>query len=650
VQPSPRRKGRGLLVAVVVVLAVVALIFVGRHWWDANPNPTPPPPATTDVRPEDPRLTFKTPYRNVRPEVKYVGDAACAGCHESQARTYRDHPMSRSLAPLASATSLERYTEAARNPFVVQRLRYRVERRGQRAWHRETALDAEDRPIAENAAEVRFSIGSGRSGRAYLIDRGGYLFSSPITWYPSRGIWDLSPGYDKDNPHFARPISPDCLFCHANHADHVARTVNRYRPPIFRGYGIGCERCHGPGELHVRRHKDGARIDDLDDTIVNPARLEYDLRESVCQQCHLQGQARVLRRGRDTFDYRPGLPFHLFMSEFVRPIQQGGTLKFAGSVEQMHASRCFQKSAGRNKMGCTSCHDAHAVPAEENKNAFYRQRCLNCHKERGCSLPAADRRGRDDNCIACHMERTGSDVNHTAITDHRLLRRPDRARPADDPPRPAQVQLLHFHRHLADAKDPDGERDLAIALVRLADRQGSDAARALTEKALPLLESALRRDRTDLPAWEARGNALWFQGRLEDAEAAFATVLAAAPEREPSLFLAASLALRLKRAEQARGHAERLLQVNPWRWRHHLLLGQAHGQAGNWSAAIRACRQALDLDPVEPAARQLLVLAHLRSGEQVQARREFATMLALHPPQAEELRRWFAEEMRRTGR
>ena len=113
--------------------------------------------------------------------------------------------------------------------------------------------------IAQNEAEVQFAVGSGRQGIAYLIERDGFLFQSPITWYPRERRWDLSPGYEKSNLHFDRPIQPDCLFCHANRVEPVAGTVNRYRPPIFRGHAIGCERCHGPGELHVKRPDVGRR-------------------------------------------------------------------------------------------------------------------------------------------------------------------------------------------------------------------------------------------------------------------------------------------------------------------------------------------------------------------------------------------------------
>jgi predicted CXXCH cytochrome family protein len=649
-----------VLLSVVAVLVLLAVSFAAREWLRDHSRPTPAPAAKTSAQPEDPRLTFSTPYRNVRPEVNYVGDRACAGCHPDQARTYQGHPMSRSLAAVAAATPLERYGEAAHNPFAVPGFRYEVDRQGERVWHKEALIDSQGRTVAQTRAEVDFAIGSGRSGRAYLINREGYLFSSPITWYPAKGIWDLSPGYEKDNPHFDRPITPDCLFCHSNHADHVADSLNRYRPPIFRGHGIGCERCHGPGELHVQRQERGEAGAGADDTIVNPARLEHALRESVCQQCHLQGQQRVWRRGRDTFDYRPGLPFHLFMSEFVKPPEQSGDFKFVGSVEQMYASRCFQNSRGENKMGCTSCHDPHAVPSQQEKAAFYRRRCLNCHqdgrdeadarKAKSCSLPVADRREKADSCTACHMQKTGSNVNHIAITDHRILRRPDRSRPTEDWPRPGPMPLVHFHRDVS-GEDLEVERDRAIALVRLADSQrDGEVGRWLTELALPRLESALKRDEEDWPAWEAKGSALWFQGRLEEAEACFQKVLAAVPEREHSLYLAATLALRQRRVEAAQRYAERLLRVNPWRWRYHLTFAQSQGQGNHWRAAVLACRGALQLNPADWATRQLLVLGHLRLGERAQAEREFDLLLALNPPRPEALRRWFAEELRQASR
>ena len=128
--------------------------------------------------------------------------------------------------------------------------------------------------------------------------------------------WDISPGYGEftTRPDFERAIQPDCLFCHANQFRPVAGTLNRYETPIFQGHAIGCERCHGPGELHVEQAGLSA---ESDFTIVNPANLTPALRDSVCQQCHLQGSFRFARAGRELLDYRPGLPIHRFLAVFL---------------------------------------------------------------------------------------------------------------------------------------------------------------------------------------------------------------------------------------------------------------------------------------------------------------------------------------------
>jgi hypothetical protein len=369
----------------------------------------------------------------------YVGDEVCAECHRELYETYRRHPMGRSLAPVLAVAPREPDDRAAHNPFEATSFRYQVERRRDRVVHRESALDPQGQVLTMQDVEVHFAVGSGQRGRSYLINRDGYLFESPITWYPLRGIWDLSPGYRKGNLHFSRPVVATCLFCHCNQVEPVEHTANQYRLPLFRGHAIGCERCHGPGELHARRQGESEAASGSDDTIVNPRHLDHALREAVCQQCHLQGEERVVRRGRQLFDYRPGLPQHDFLVDFVKPVERGGDPKFVGTVEQMYASRCFRESSGPNKLGCISCHDPHALPAEGRKAAYYRERCLACHRTRGCSLSAERRQqGNADDCIACHMPRTPSDISHTAISDHHIPRRP--TGPPDTPRRPGRAR------------------------------------------------------------------------------------------------------------------------------------------------------------------------------------------------------------------
>jgi hypothetical protein len=558
--------------------------------------------------------------------------------------------MGRSLTPVGAPARAEQDEASQNADFRAQGFHYRVERRGSQVVHREMKEDPQGRVLAEMESAVRFAVGSGTRGRSYLVDHDGYLFQSPITWYPQKRTWDLSPGYAARNHHFARPVPAECLFCHSNYADEVADTVNRYRPPIFQGYAIGCERCHGPGELHVQKKsvpsRQGEEPAEVDTTIVNPRHLEPALRDSVCEQCHLQGEVRVLRRGRSTFDYRPGLPLQLFVSVFVTAPEMAATKKFVGHVEQMHASRCFLASAG--KMSCSTCHDPHQLPGTAERLAYYRDRCMSCHAEKDCGLPANVRlqTSKEDSCIACHMPAGKSDIPHASITDHTIPRQADQSPPqrsATRQLRPENAPLLHFHRDVLGASNPDTARDLGIALMDRVERYPQPIRAMLARRALPLLEDALQGDDGDVPAWQAKAASLWALGRTQEAAAAFEVILAKAPGNEAALHSAATLAMERELPDSARGYWERALRVNPWRYEFHYGLAAARAQMRDWPAAVDECQQAIRLNPFKWETRKLLVRCYLSLRAKEQARKEFQLLLGLEPPEPEALRRWYTE-------
>jgi hypothetical protein len=151
-----------------------------------------------------------SPYKNTRPGVRYVGDAACVRCHAEIAETFRQHPMGRSLAPVTAA-HMSADGPSDRVLFEVYGLRYSVENRDGRLIHKEARRDAAGRIVAQNEAQVQYAVGSGRRGVGYLIERDGFLFQSPISWYTQARQWDLSPGYTNGQGHFDRPITSNCL-------------------------------------------------------------------------------------------------------------------------------------------------------------------------------------------------------------------------------------------------------------------------------------------------------------------------------------------------------------------------------------------------------------------------------------------------------
>jgi hypothetical protein len=626
-QPAFRGKTRQVL-----LWGLLAFLGLGFAWWWASPRPVDEGP-----------FTFQSPFQNTRPGVQYVGDETCAQCHGEIVKTYRQHPMGRSLASLTDAPPLGNLDHSANNPFEAQGYQYLVQRRGRRLFHKEVRRGPGGEILAETEAEVAYVLGSGQRGFSFLINRKGYLFQSPISWYSQKKRWDLAAGYQKVNRHFERVIPEECLFCHCNHAQKVEETLNHYQEPIFGGHAIGCERCHGPGELHAERP---GKVGGVDYSIVNPRHLQPALREAVCQQCHLQGEVRVLRAGRKTFDFRPGLPMHLFWSVFVRPREFTDAQKAVGQVEQMYESRCFQKSAGR--MGCTSCHDPHQLPPPEEKTSYYRNRCLKCHKDRGCTLSEIDRRRQDaeDSCIRCHMSSMkASDIAHTALTDHRIPRRPRKAGgPADPAPLdPDEIPLVHIHRDLVDRRDKGVSRDLGVALVRLATRMGVSAtSQHLGSLALPLFDSEGGLQPGDVAGLHAKGYALWLQSRGEKAQAALEAALATAPAAEMVLENLATLSEQLGQQDKALEYRQRLLEVNPFLSSYHAELAGTYTHMGKWDLADKACQKALELNPANFEARKVWITSLVQRGERRKAITQLKALLAFDPPNKRSLEDWLS--------
>ena len=123
--------------------------------------------------------------------------------------------------------------------------------------------------------------------------------------------------------------------------------------------GIECERCHGPGSLHVKEKLKGIKVDTskyADYSITNPRHLPRDLQMDICQRCHLQGVA-VLNEGKNFFDFRPGMQLSDVMQVFL-PRFSNSHEKFimASQADRLRLSPCYLKS---EELSCISCHNPH---------------------------------------------------------------------------------------------------------------------------------------------------------------------------------------------------------------------------------------------------------------------------------------------------
>src|SRR5262249_11674725 len=152
---------------------------------------------------------------------------------------------------------------------------------------------------------------------------------------------------------------------------------------------------------------------------------------------------------------------------------------------------------------------------------------------------------------------------------------------------------------------------------------------------------AVRQSPRDVPTREARGYALWLQGRSAKALEDFEAVLQRAPERERSLLPAAYITMALDNLDASVEYWQRLLALNPWQADYHTDHARLRLRRRDWPAAAEATRAALRINPANVKARQLLYEALLRGGEREKAQTEFELLIAAAPPEREEeLRRW----------
>jgi Tfp pilus assembly protein PilF len=386
-------------------------------------------PAAAEA-PDEPSPTF----RNVAAGVDYVGDAACAGCHAQEAAAYQKHGMSASFHRWTPAVRLEPPLDAG-IAHPRSGMRYAVVEDSGALWQVEFLAGPDGRRLHELRRRIDYVMGSGRLARSYFTEENGRLFQLPLTWYRSHG-WDFSPGYEVNNARFERLLPDRCVACHASYPRALPRLEGKYaelRP------GIGCERCHGPGALHVRERRTspaggraavaaggraasdtaGADTAAFDRSIVNPARLPLERRLDVCEQCHVHTAVTVPRAGRGAFDYQPSQPLRDQFAFF----RETGSVDVVSQAERLRQSACFVATRRRDRpLECATCHDPHRPPAGA---AARNQPCAGCHAP-AALLARVGRRARaahdpGADCVRCHMPSVKPHtLPHGTFTDHRI--------------------------------------------------------------------------------------------------------------------------------------------------------------------------------------------------------------------------------------
>lgn len=377
-------------------------------------------------------------YLNHHDSAIYVGINTCKLCHQDIYNSFIKTGMGKSFDVATKEKSVADFS----HPVIYDKIKdfyYSASWKHDSLYFTEFRLSGKD-TLFKRVEQVNYIIGSGQHTNSHIQSVNGYLNQMPMTFYAQKKKWDLPPGFeDGHNTRFSRKIGLECMSCHNSYPNYVLGSENKYTGVQE---GINCERCHGPGSIHVAQRQTGSKIDTskyIDYSIVNPAKLSIDRQFDICQRCHLQGNT-VLKEGKSFFDFKPGMKLNDFMTVFL-PKYENADDEFimASHADRLKQSQCFIKSYNESKdskslrpykeaLTCVTCHNPHVSVRETNKEVF-NDACRNCHgtnkkSKLECIEKSVVKKPTTANCVSCHMPSSGSiDIPHVTVHDH-YIRKP----------------------------------------------------------------------------------------------------------------------------------------------------------------------------------------------------------------------------------
>jgi hypothetical protein len=333
----------------------------------------------------------------------FVGSRRCGDCHP---RTYREQQGGSRHAQTL------RFGEGLRDvPLPPAPVADPIIKSISHAFTRKGVDQIELQSRIENRvfrAIVEYAVGSGRHGITMIAkDEEGVHRELRVSYFGQGHGWGSTKGID-----FAPRDAGDhigiglggktlnhCLSCHTTWFRSVGPGKSNLQRPERADRGIGCERCHGPGLNHAKAAETG--YPELAIALVSSTPSQARL--NSCVECHAADGS-----------IEPSDP------EFTRA--QGTTFLF---------SRCY--TAGKDRFGCTTCHDAHRAVVTETRH--YEVKCLSCHGGKAILDPSLARPGTKveaasegrtcpvnakENCVSCHMPKVDDPTRRSRFTDHHI--------------------------------------------------------------------------------------------------------------------------------------------------------------------------------------------------------------------------------------
>ena len=330
------------------------------------------------------------PTKNTPQRTEYLGPAACAQCHPSEAAIYQTTPMAKACALAADSKVVAAHDHLG---FRFGSYVYDLTRSGG-----SSVLSVSDGTHSATAT-LGWAFGEGEAGETYVFARAGAFYEGRLSFFPVLQSLDITPGQQSSVPSdidkaLGRRLGAEetqlCFGCHNT----ASSTGGRFDPDHLIP-GITCEACHGPGAQHLAAIKAGRTAEGLAD-VLNPAKLDPVDSVDFCGACH-RTWADVMESG----------------------MEGVATIRF--QPYRLELSRCWGK--GDARITCLACHDPHQQLSRDPGS--YDNRCLRCHLSTAGSKSTSDHPGAacprsTKDCVSCHMPKYEVPGTHTKFTDHRI--------------------------------------------------------------------------------------------------------------------------------------------------------------------------------------------------------------------------------------
>ena len=274
--------------------------------------------------------------------------------------------------------------------------------------------------------EIAFVYGS-RWKQRFFKKIGDDFFPEPAQWdvekkrwlpyhvEPNTDWWE--PFYGKTN--FERPTGPTCDGCHSVNYNLETHQVTEWN--------VGCEKCHGPGSLHVAHP--------TRKNIVNPETLDSVRGNDTCIQCHSQGQTLTKPTPGHAVDWPVGYLPGDRLADFwkLEELKPGTTnfLQFADLTahkNRMQGNDFVQSNMYHRQLRCFDCHQVHSNANASNLKMPAQALCLSCHASTkdnpaGLTTTVAQHTHHADGtpgsqCVSCHMPKIEVTIKENFVSAH----------------------------------------------------------------------------------------------------------------------------------------------------------------------------------------------------------------------------------------